>query len=260
MNALYGPTLPPHLLSELAMHLRNTGSMLTVAQAATKAILAWMSANPTQAPDPEDPVPVQGYQWKTLFLPDGTEVRMSTREATYHARVVGDYIMFEGRRYSPRGFTLHIAGSGRNAWRDLWLRMPGERYYVSASRRRREQERVAAGLPANPAGEQFKKELADRAARNAERTAANPAPAEETATLASVPADGQAPSLANAAAGATANHAQTVAAAAITMSEALRTMLALMERLSARAMPEDDRRIHPARRQDDILADACAMD
>lgn len=250
MNALYGPTIPPTLMSELAMHLRNTGSMLTAAQAATQAIRAWMAANPTQAPAPDEPVPVQGYQWKSLFLPSGTELRMSTREATYHARVVGDYIMFEGRRYSPRGFTLHIAGSGRNAWRDLWLRLPGERYYLPAGRRRREQERVAAGLPANPAAQLLKTQCADLAARNAEKAAASEPPQTDTAPGSAV-------------VDATAHHADTVAAAAVSMSEALRTMLALMERLSTRstrAMPEHDRRINPARRQDDILADACAMD
>jgi hypothetical protein len=45
MNAIVSHALPPHLLAELALHLRNSGSECTVAQAATEAIRAWIAAN-----------------------------------------------------------------------------------------------------------------------------------------------------------------------------------------------------------------------
>jgi hypothetical protein len=148
MNVIVTHALPPHLLAELALHLRNGGGTCTVAQAATEAIRAWMAANARQQPAVADAGSTQGYQWKTLFLPSGTELRMSTRESTYLARVVGNDILFDGHRVSPRGMTLAIAGSGRNAWRDLWLKLPTERYWKQASRCRREHERMAA-VPAD---------------------------------------------------------------------------------------------------------------
>jgi hypothetical protein len=208
MNAIVTHALPPHLLAELALHLRNSGSKCTVAQAATEAIRAWIAANAQPQPAVADAGATQGYQWKTLFLPSGTELRMSTRESTYLARVVGNDILFDGRRVSPRGMTLAIAGNGRNAWRDLWLKLPAERYWKQAIRCRHEHQRMAAAPADHPQ---------------------------------SHPAD-------------------NIAAAAVTMSDALKTMLALMERAGARALPDEDRRIHPARRKEDILAGDCAFD
>ena len=54
--------------------------------------------------------------------------------------------------------------------------------------------------------------------------------------------------------------ADTVSAAAVTMSDAIKTMLELVERLTARPERTDERRIGSARRADDILADHCAFD
>jgi len=47
--------------------------------------------------------------------------------------------MYEGRAVSPRQMTVAVAGPGHNAWRDLFVRRPGE-LWVSASRHRREIE------------------------------------------------------------------------------------------------------------------------
>ena len=58
--------------------------------------------------------PTRGYQWKALFLPEGTELRMTSCDVARYARVEGEHIVFEGRNVSPRGMTLAIAGEGRN--------------------------------------------------------------------------------------------------------------------------------------------------
>ena len=209
MNAIASHTVAPHLLAELALHLRNTGSSLSVTQAASAAIRAWIGANTPQAsPAPADPASSQGYQWKSLFLASGTELRMSTRSATYYARVKGDDIMYQGRRVSPRALTLAIAGEGRNAWRDLWLKFPGERYRKQAIRCRSDQERSMCV---------------------------------QLATQAAAPAD-------------------TVAAAAAVMSDALKTMLDLIERVSTRPVQAEARRTNRARRGEDVLAERCAFD
>ena len=70
---------------------------------------------------------------------------------TYTAQVVGDDIVFDGRRVSPRGMTVAIAGDGRNAWRDLSIRLPGERGWRSASRCRRDAQRAAQTPAPSPA-------------------------------------------------------------------------------------------------------------
>ena len=137
---------------------------------------------------------------------------MTTRAATHHARVEGDDILYQGRRVSPRALTLAIAGEGRNAWRDLWLKFPGERVWKQATRCRSDQERSIRAQSASQAAMQ-----------------------------AATPAD-------------------TVAAAAAVMSDALKTMLELIERVSARPVQADERRVNRTRREEDILADHCAFD
>lgn len=93
----------------------------------------------------------RGYQWKSLFLPHGTELRMTSSRHTGYARVVGDNIMYEGASVSPRGLTLAIAGEGRNAWRDLWIKFPNERYWRSANYYRRQAQDAASTAALSPA-------------------------------------------------------------------------------------------------------------
>ena len=305
MDARQCQTLSPQLLAGLALHLRKKGSKLSLAQAASAAVEAWIEADTAAQSPAADPAPTQGYQWKSLFLPAGTELRMSTRESSYYARVVGDDIIFQGQRVSPRGMTLAIIGDGRNAWRDLWLLLPGERYWKQACRCRGEHQRSVAGLPLRPAAELIAsnlKQLADdQAAKQAARQSATPAP-----STAAEPGTGQAASQDSASVraqvgasptpAAAGHHADTaldtagdltartqdvthiphsvkeqsvrpsatpaeaVALAAASMTESLKTMLALMERLSDGPFHDEERRLQRGRREEDILADQCAFD
>ncbi len=105
------------------------------------------SGSPPSAPASDHS---RGYQWKSLFLPHGTELRLSTSMNTYYARVDGDRIMYLGRSVSPRGFTLATAGEGRNAWRDLWLKFPDDRTWKSAHRCRIEARAAPAPCLLSP--------------------------------------------------------------------------------------------------------------
>lgn len=148
-NAAGAGTVSPGLMHQLAVHLQQMRSELTSGEAAAEAIVAWIAGTLRR---PEGlPQPGRGYLWKTLFLPDTTELRMGLGASTHHARVVGDCIIFQGREVSPRGLTLAIAGEGRNAWRDLWLKLPGERFWKNANRCRLDIERAQKVAPVDPA-------------------------------------------------------------------------------------------------------------
>jgi hypothetical protein len=54
----------------------------------------------------------------------------------HFADVKGDTIVYHGRAVSPRELANSIAGATRNAWRDLWIRFPGELRWKLASFRR----------------------------------------------------------------------------------------------------------------------------
>ena len=190
--------MPPSPMTELASYLAASGSPLSPAQASACAISAWLEQrHPANAVAPR-PGP-RGYRWKCLFLPESTDIRMVYDGQTYHARVIGDDILFDGQRVSPRQMTLMIAGDGRNAWRDLLLRYPGETVWKNGTARRNALERQVAPTVLSPA--------------------------------------------------------ETIAAAAAAMSNALKTALELVERVNAESANLFDRRTAHHRRASDVMED-----
>lgn len=130
-------------LIALSNYLEGAGSQLSLSELASLAIRDWLADHTAEAGEAAPgcavaaakPAPVsgaRGYQWKELFLPDGTDLRMSCNGEVHHARIIGDAIIHQGRSVSPRQFTIQAAGDGRNAWRDVTVRLPGEKHFRPA--------------------------------------------------------------------------------------------------------------------------------
>ena len=81
----------------------------------------------------EDDVLHGGYQWKSLFLPSGTKLRVAIRRKIYHAAVDGDRILYDGDEVSPAKLVNQLAGCTRNAWKHVWLLLPGEKRWQLAA-------------------------------------------------------------------------------------------------------------------------------
>ncbi len=71
--------------------------------------------------------PSRGYQWQNVYLPNGTQIRMTYRgEATY-GEVRHDKLYSGEESMSPSEFARHVANNtSRNAWRDIYLKFPGD--------------------------------------------------------------------------------------------------------------------------------------
>lgn len=148
-DALYATDTLPTPLRRLAAYLEQSGNSVPIEEALEDCISAWIgAAEQTRQPSADC---TRGYQWKALFLPESTQVRLDHGGRTYHACVRGDHIIFEGRAVSPRGMIVAIAGDGRNAWRELKLKLPGERSFRSAMSVRSAQARAAATPQQSPA-------------------------------------------------------------------------------------------------------------
>eukprot|EP01030_Chromulinospumella_sphaerica_P010598 gene10598-10408_t len=78
---------------------------------------------------------------------------MSHKGQHYYAKVQGDHVIFRQQAVTPRAMVLAIAGDGRNAWRDLWLRLPQHGQWMNAARLRRLQIGQEQGQANNPAAE-----------------------------------------------------------------------------------------------------------
>ncbi len=85
---------------------------------------------------------LRGYQWKTVFLPEGTQLRAWNRSGFAYAEVVGDVILHLGEPVSPHEFICRCKGISRSAWAEVRLLFPGENQWKRADAHRRELARV----------------------------------------------------------------------------------------------------------------------
>ncbi|NVD97097.1 hypothetical protein HUX62_03655 [Massilia sp. BJB1822] len=136
--------VPTTALLELCDFLKARGSTLALDEALSCALRQWMAVQSSEA-DAD-----RGYQWKRLFLPSGSRLRMQYAGQWFYAEVEGDELFFEGQSVSPRGMTQMIAGDGRNAWRDLWIRLPEEKNWNRASLLRRDLLKREQPRPVSP--------------------------------------------------------------------------------------------------------------
>ena len=125
------------LLLRLHHCLRSLGGTQSVSDAVTAAVTAWLEAQTCGTGGP-DPAGARGYQWKTVFLPEGTVLRSWSYGEHNYARVEGDQIMHLGRAVSPNQFAQSFARTTRNAWTDLSVRRPGDKRFTLACRLRQE--------------------------------------------------------------------------------------------------------------------------
>jgi len=121
--------LPTPVLVRLMEHLGEQEGTQDMSEAIAEALDCWLSeSNSRQA---KDSAPL-GYHWKCLFLPEGTLLTCGTYGQHDYARVENGRIMFQGRSMSPNQFARLRARSNRNAWEDLTIRRPGDKYFKQA--------------------------------------------------------------------------------------------------------------------------------
>ncbi|KQW93659.1 hypothetical protein ASC94_13730 [Massilia sp. Root418] len=91
-----------------------------------------------------------GYQWKQVFLPEGTRLRASFGKQPYYATVEGAQIKYGDHAVSPSCFAnLHGSGN-RNAWKAIWLRFPGSDEWLLADVCRSARKAAIARLLGEP--------------------------------------------------------------------------------------------------------------
>lgn len=114
-NEAFAVGIPTRVYLDLAYQLRKRGDMRTPNDIVGLAIKSWLATNCGVLSG-------RGYQWKQLFLPDGTDLRLRYRGAWYYAKVEGDQLVYAGEPVSPREWGLMVTGTVRNPWRDIWIR------------------------------------------------------------------------------------------------------------------------------------------
>lgn len=137
-------TLPVSTGTMLALmrYLEQTAADLDLCGIADDAIIDWLNRRRAESERTARPV-LHGYQWKSLFLPEGTRLRRWSCSTQDYAEVIGDDLIHEGLPTSPNRFVAACAGSVRNAWQEISVLMPGATTWKFASNLRREIEAAA---------------------------------------------------------------------------------------------------------------------
>jgi len=99
------------------------------------AVRAWMKPAPASQ-QPLAEASGAGYQWKELFLPEGTKLRASFGGDAYFAVVEDNAVKYSEHVLSPSRFANLLGSGNRNAWKAIWLRFPGETEWLLADTRR----------------------------------------------------------------------------------------------------------------------------
>ena len=141
MNTQISVPVDAELFIELANFLKSHGDRRSPVIAVSDAIDYWLLNADMKPEDLLTKSVNRGFQWKSLFLPEATEIRMSYKGEYYYARVESDEIIYEGEPVSPSTLANTIAGSSRNAWRDLWIKRPGDVTWTLADDLRDQQQR-----------------------------------------------------------------------------------------------------------------------
>lgn len=147
MEAWVSVPIESRQLQRLIDQLGLRGGAADLQQALAAAIELWLTEQ-RKLQVGGDPCAVHGFQWKAVFLPDGTLLRTVSYHDEQCARVQGSEIMFNGRAVTPNQLA-HWAGRGtRNAWNDIYVRRPQDKFYIQARRLRslvrQEQEQARA--------------------------------------------------------------------------------------------------------------------
>jgi hypothetical protein len=143
-NETIGVGVPTKVYLDLAYHLRKHGDMRSPDDIVALALRNWMAGGAKRPgrPGGSGDIPAgggsgasagRGYQWKELFLPEGTQLRMRYHGIWYYASVVHDRLIYAGESVSPRDWGLMVTGGVRNAWRDVWLRRTASECWTRAS-------------------------------------------------------------------------------------------------------------------------------
>lgn len=128
--------LPTHTLLQLIERLRSRGGSQDMSEAISSAVQLWLDGQSADADF--EAADTRGYQWKSLFLPEGTVLRSWSYGEHNYARVEGEEIIHKGKAVSPNQFARSFARTTRNAWFDLSIRRPGEKHFKMAALLRKE--------------------------------------------------------------------------------------------------------------------------
>lgn len=118
---------------DLELHLMDTRPGVRPDAFVEELVKRWLTVELERLALREHGYSKRGFQWKTTFLPEGTLLRTSYLDTVEFAKVVANRLLTdEGDAVTPSQFANRHA-KGRNAWRFVWVRFPGDDHWIRAN-------------------------------------------------------------------------------------------------------------------------------
>lgn len=124
--------LPMSDMLDLELHLMNAQPGVKLEEFLTELAMRWLKIDRERLALRKNSQAMHGFQWKNVFLPDGTNLRTSYLHTVDFAKVIGDRILTDDNKSLTPSLFANRHTKGRNAWRFVWLRFPGQDYWVRA--------------------------------------------------------------------------------------------------------------------------------
>jgi hypothetical protein len=99
--------VPDKAFNALCDYMDEVRCKRDIAFVAGDAILAYIANGRARAAEAPGQAP-RGFQWKDVFLPDGTRLKTRVRRRTYYAAVQGDRIQCEKTSLRARFVSLRL--------------------------------------------------------------------------------------------------------------------------------------------------------
>lgn len=74
----------------------------------------------------------KGYRWSNIDLPNGTQLYMEYKKEKHYASVKFEKIIYKDESFSPSQLVRKITNTTRNAWRDIYIKKPGDKEWKLA--------------------------------------------------------------------------------------------------------------------------------
>jgi hypothetical protein len=135
--------IPSSVYLEVANYLREAQSSTTPSEFFCMAV-DYLRDNIDMKPEDLGHLlekPTHGYMWKQLFLPAGTLARMKYKGKWYQAEVVGNDFLYHSELMSPSQFANQVTNSNRNAWKDIFIKRPGDSGWTLADKMRSDEQK-----------------------------------------------------------------------------------------------------------------------
>lgn len=124
------------LFLDLTKFLSEISSQKDPVDVVEEAISYWMDNASWKGDDmrgfPFEEEEKVGYMWKSIFLPEKTQIEVRHKGKVYSAIVREQSPYYEGKPTTPAQLVNAVSGTSLNAWLYVWIKRPEDKAWILA--------------------------------------------------------------------------------------------------------------------------------